>query len=102
MARGRVNPASRLPFVMENAMPYSKAAAAIAVASLLALSGCKFIKTADQEKEAAAGAFDPDKRVAEIWDAKVLPFLDKRAGALKDVAALMTSDVEAAGAKYGH
>jgi predicted lipoprotein len=83
-------------------MPHFKAAAAVALASLLGLSGCKFIKTADQEKEAAAGAFDPDNRVAEIWDAKVLPYLDQRAGAFKDVAALVASDVNAAGAKYGH
>jgi predicted lipoprotein len=83
-------------------MPQFKAAAAVALVSLLALSGCKFIKTADQEKEAAANVFDPDARVAEIWDAKVLPYLDKRAGAFKDVAALVASDVEAAGAKYGH
>ena len=83
-------------------MPHFKAAAAVALVSLLALSGCKFIKTADQEKEAAAGAFDPDKQVAEIWDAKVLPFLDQRAGAFKDVVDLSASDVDAAGAKDGH
>lgn len=83
-------------------MPHFKAGAAVALVSLLVLSGCKFIKTADQEKEAAAGAFDPDKRVAEIWDARVLPYLDQRAGAFKDVAALVASDVEAAGARYGH
>lgn len=83
-------------------MPHFKAGAAVALVSLLVLSGCKFIKTADQEKEAAAGAFDPDKRVAEIWDARVLPYLDQRAGAFKDVAALVASDVEAAGVRYGH
>lgn len=83
-------------------MPPFKAAAAVALVSLVALSGCKFIKTADQEKEAAAGAFDPDRRVAEMWDAKVLPYLDQRAGAFKDVAALVASDVNAAGAKFGH
>lgn len=83
-------------------MPPFKAAAAVALVSLVALSGCKFIKTADQEKEAAAGAFDPDRRVAEMWDAKVLPYLDQRAGAFKDVAALIASDVNAAGAKFGH
>ena len=83
-------------------MPEFKAAAAVALISLLALSGCKFIKTGDQEKEAAANAFDPDKRVAEIWDAEVLPYLDRRAGAFNEVAALVASDVEAAGSKYGN
>ena len=83
-------------------MPHFKAAAAVALAGLLTLSGCKFVKTADQEKDAAADAFDPDKRVAEIWDSKVLPYLDQRAGAFKDVAALVAADVNAAGAKYGH
>jgi predicted lipoprotein len=83
-------------------MPHFKVGAAVALASLLVLSGCKFIKTADQEKEAAAAAFDPDRRVAEIWDAKVVPFLTRRAGAYGDVAALVASDVNAAGAKYGH
>jgi predicted lipoprotein len=83
-------------------MPRSKAAAGLVLASLLVMSGCKFIKTADQQKEAAAGAFDPDKRVAEIWDAKVLPYLDQRAGPFKEVAALVAADVNAAGAKYGH
>lgn len=83
-------------------MPRLKAAAAVALASLLALSGCKFVKTADQQKEAAAGAFDPDARVAEMWDARVVPYLEERAGAFREVAALAASDVEAAGARYGH
>ena len=83
-------------------MPKFRAIAAIAFASLLALSGCKFIKTADQQKEAAAGAFDPDKLVAGIWDDKVLPYLNERAGSLKDVMSLASSDLNAAAAKYGH
>jgi predicted lipoprotein len=83
-------------------MPHIKAAATILLACSLGLSGCKFVKTADEQKEAAASAFDPDKRVAEIWDSKVIPFLEKRAGTLQEVSALATSDPNAAGAKYGH
>jgi predicted lipoprotein len=83
-------------------MPHYKAATTIVLFSVLALAGCKFVKTADEQKEAAASAFNPDRMVAEIWDSKVVPFLDKRAGSLKDVMALTASDLAAAGAKYGH
>jgi len=83
-------------------MPHIKAAATILLACTLGLSGCKFVKTADEQKEAAASAFDPDKRVADIWDSKVIPFLEKRAGTLQDVSALAATDPNAAGQKYGH
>jgi predicted lipoprotein len=83
-------------------MPHIRAAATFMLACALGLSGCKFVKTADEQKEAAANAFDPDKRVAEIWDSKVIPFLDKRAGTFAEVATLVASDPDAAGAKYGH
>ena len=83
-------------------MPNFKAAATLLLACALALPGCKFVKTADKEKEAAASAFDPDKMVSDIWDSKVIAYLDKRAGAFKDVSALTASDLTAAGAKYGH
>jgi predicted lipoprotein len=83
-------------------MPHFKAAATFLLACALGLSGCKLVKTADEQKEAAASAFDPDKRVAEIWDSKVIPFLEKRAGLLQDVQTLATSDANAAGQKYGH
>jgi predicted lipoprotein len=83
-------------------MPHYKAASTVLLLSALALSGCKFVKTADEQKEAAASAFNPDRMVAEIWDSKVVPFLDKRAGSLKDVTALTASDLASAGAKYGH
>jgi predicted lipoprotein len=83
-------------------MPEIRAAAAILLACGLALSGCKFVKTADEQKQAAANAFDPDKRVAEIWDTKVIPYLEKRAGAFPDVIAEVAKNPDAAGAKYGH
>jgi predicted lipoprotein len=83
-------------------MPEIRALAVVALASALALSGCKFVKTADEQKEAAAAVFDPDKRVAEIWDPKVIPYLEKRAGAFADVSAMIASNPDAAGQKFGH
>ena len=65
-----------------------KAVSAVMLAAALALGGCKFIKTEDEQKAAAAGAFNPDKLVADIWDSKVLPYLNERAGAFQDVSAL--------------
>jgi len=72
------------------------------LAGALALSGCKFVKTEDEQKQAAAGAFNPDKLVADIWDAKVVPFLQERAGTFQEVSALATSNLDAAAEKYGH
>jgi predicted lipoprotein len=72
------------------------------LAAALALGGCKFIKTEDEQKAATAGAFNPDKLVADIWDSKVLPYLNERAGAFQDVSALAGSNLDEAAAKYGH
>ncbi len=72
------------------------------LACALALGGCKFVKTEDEQKQAAAGAFNPDKLVADIWGVKVVPYLEERAGPLKDVSALAASDLDAAAEKYGH
>jgi len=79
-----------------------KAAAFIVFASALALAGCKFVKTADKEKEAQSGAFDPDKLVAEMWQGKVLPYLEKRAAPLPEVLSATAADPDQAGGKYGY
>lgn len=79
-----------------------KAACALMLAGALALGGCKLVKTEDEQKQAAAGAFNPDKLVSDIWDAKVIPYLDGRAGAFQEVSALIASDPDAAAQKYGH
>ncbi|WP_026616635.1 DUF2291 family protein [Ensifer aridi] len=81
-----------------------KAAAVLVLAGAMALSSCKIIKTPTSEEaaQAATGGFAPDRMVAEIWDSKVLPYLDKKAGPFPEVAALAASDPDAAGAKYGH
>ncbi|KQY16835.1 hypothetical protein ASE23_23315 [Rhizobium sp. Root73] len=85
-------------------MPNFRAAAAIPLAIVLALSGCKIIKTptAEEAAEAASGGFNPARQVAQIWDSKVIPFLETRAGSFQEVNALSKSDLDAAAAKYGH
>lgn len=81
---------------------FQAAAGTIMLAGVLALGGCKLVKTADEQEQAAAGAFNPDRMVAEIWDAKVVPYLEERAGTFQDVSALAAEDLAAAAAKYGH
>lgn len=89
-------------------MPHFRPATAIplslALATLLALAGCKIIKTptAEEAAEAASGGFNPARQVAEIWESKVIPYLQTRAGSFQDVAALSKSDLDAAAVKYGH
>ncbi|MCD1262591.1 hypothetical protein B5M44_07480 [Shinella sumterensis] len=83
-------------------MPRYQAAWTLVFAGMLALSGCKLVKTEDEQKQAAAGAFNPDKMVAEIWDAKVVPFLQERAGTFQEVSALAAENLDAAAEKYGH
>lgn len=82
-------------------------ALSLSVAALLALgalSACKILPTPTEESkaEAAAQAFDPDKMVAEMWDAKVLPYLDAKAGEFAQVQAAAKADAKAAGEKYGN
>ncbi|KOF14079.1 hypothetical protein AC244_28825 [Ensifer adhaerens] len=83
-------------------MPRFQAACTLMLAGALALGGCKLVKTEDEQRQAAAGAFNPDKLVADIWDAKVVPYLDGRAGAFQEVSALTATDLSAAAEKYGH
>lgn len=79
-----------------------KAAAVIVLASALGLAGCKFVKTAEKDREDQAGAFDPDKLVAEMWEAKVVPYLEKRAAPLPQVLAATLANPDEAGQKYGY
>ncbi|CAN7259851.1 DUF2291 family protein [Rhizobium sp. LjRoot30] len=79
-----------------------RAVAMILLATAFALPGCKFVKTADQAKNAAANAFDPDKAVADLWDSKVVPYLETRGAPLKEVLTLAATDVDGAGQKYGY
>lgn len=80
----------------------------INIAVVLILAGvmpaaCKFERTKTSEEIAAqANTFNPDKMVADIWDAKVFPYLTSKSGDFKTVRYLESADVEAAGAKHGH
>ena len=66
-------------------------------------AACKFERTKTSEEIAAqTTTFNPDKMVADIWDAKVIPYLTSKSGDFKTVRDLENADVEAAGAKYGH
>jgi predicted lipoprotein len=79
--------------------------ALIAALVAAALPGCKIIKTPTAEEKAAAAAksaFDPNAKVDAIWQPQVVPYYEKRAGALKDVAALAASSPDQAGEKYGN
>jgi predicted lipoprotein len=85
-------------------MPITRGASVIVLAVVLALAGCKFIKTptAEEAAQSATGGFNPDRMVAEIWDSKVVPYLERKAGPFSEVDSLAASNLEAAGAKYGH
>ncbi len=80
----------------------------IHIAVLVALAGimpaaCKFERTRTSEETAAQTVtFNPDKMVADMWDAKVIPYLTAKAGDFKTVRDLENSDVTAAGARYGY
>ncbi len=89
---------------MPNFRPAAAIPLSLALATILVLAGCKIIKTptAEEAAEAASGGFNPGRQVAEIWDSKVIPFLEERAGPFQEVAALSKSDLDAAAAKYGH
>jgi len=84
----------------------AKVRSAVLVALLaMALPGCKIIKTPTAEEKAAEtakSAFDPAAKVEAIWQSQAIPYLQKRAGELKDVVALATSSPDEAGAKYGN
>jgi predicted lipoprotein len=70
----------------------------IIAAAALALGGCKILPTPKEGE----GAFDPDKMAAEMWDSKVVPYLQGKAGPFAEVNALAKTDPAAAGAKYGN
>ncbi|MBB4226479.1 DUF2291 family protein [Rhizobium mongolense] len=79
--------------------------ALLAAVVAAALPGCKIIKTPTAEEKAAAAAktaFDPDAKVEAIWQPKVVPYFEKRAGELKEVLQLATSSPDQAGERYGN
>jgi predicted lipoprotein len=71
----------------------------------LPLGACKIVATAKKQAvgaDAGEGGFDPNAMVSAIWDAKVVPYLAAKAGALPDVIALVRSNPDEAGRKYGY
>lgn len=79
--------------------------AVVAAMLAAALPGCKIIKTPTPEEKAAAAAknaFDPAAKVDAIWQSQAVPYLEKRAGDLKEVMTLVASNPDQAGAKYGN
>src|SRR5262245_16006310 len=71
-----------------------------------ALSACKVLPTAHAGAQGNTGgggdaAFNAGDKVAAIWDAKVLPYLEHKAGAFQDVRALAARSPDEAGARYG-
>jgi predicted lipoprotein len=84
-------------------------AAAILVASGLFLSGCKLVKN-EQQASVDSGvdiffndkSFDPDKMANEMWDPKVIPYLEHKAGPFREVKVLIAKDPDEAGRTFGY
>lgn len=73
----------------------------------LAIAGCKFVPTAEKQKQGSINSAQaPDKgfdaQVAEIWDAKLTPYVTAKAGTFNDVVLAIESNPDQAGAKYGY
>ena len=73
------------------------------------LPACKIVATAQKNATTAAdgttsndAAFDPDKMVSGLWDAKVIPYLTAKAGAFAEVRDLARRSPDEAGAKFGY
>jgi predicted lipoprotein len=88
---------------MLNKQTWSILAAPILAAILgISLTACKILPTPSGENDGKAPAFNADKMVGDIWAAKVVPYLQQKAGPFPEVHALAKADPAAAGAKYGN
>jgi predicted lipoprotein len=87
-------------------MRWVQCAAALCLGVLLA--SCRFIPTAEVKSMGdtslmnGAASFDPDKMVASIWAAKVIPYFEKKSGPFAAVRGLAAQSPDEAGAKYGY
>lgn len=70
---------------------------ALVAASLL--TACKIIKTPSRDDSADARQAS---QIEELWNRDIVPYLDRKAGSLRDVEALARSDPAAAAVKYGN
>ncbi len=78
---------------------------AMAIAAALLVTGCRIVPTPPKgggQAMPAAGAFDPDRMAADLWQPKVLPYLAAKAGPLRQVLDLAQRDPDAAGARWGY
>jgi predicted lipoprotein len=86
-------------------MPRFVKSAALLLA--LALPACKILPTEQATKQSGVDtffddkSFDPDKMVRDMWDAKVIPYLNAKAGAFPEVRDLARTSADDAGKKYG-
>lgn len=83
-----------------------KARLAVALVLSLALASCKFVPTSEKQQQTSANSSDAadqgfDARVAQLWPAKLLPYVNSKAGNFADVMAAIASNPDAAGAKFG-
>jgi predicted lipoprotein len=74
----------------------------------ITLVSCKILPTAEVNAARTAEtsgssntAFDPDRMVDGLWDAKVIPYLSAKAGSFADVRDLARKNPDEAGQKYG-
>jgi predicted lipoprotein len=83
---------------------------AISLSLVLAhsLSACRLVPTAEVAAVGArtgasgAPAFDPDKMAVDMWQPKVIPYLEKKAGPFAEVRALAGKSLDDAGQRYGY
>jgi predicted lipoprotein len=81
---------------------------AAAIAAGLALASCRLIPTADvpalinPNAAGGSGDFDPDKMVASMWAAKVIPYFERKAGPFVEVRDLAAKSPDEAGARFGY
>jgi predicted lipoprotein len=87
-------------------MRWLECAAALGLGVLLA--SCRFIPTAEVKKMGdtslmnGQASFDPAKKVAAVWAAKVIPYFEQKAGPFVAVRDLAAKSPDEAGAKYGY
>ena len=82
-----------------------KLSTVLIIAGALLLAGCKFVVTGSENKDkggTGTATVSPEEQVAAIWDSKVLPYLEKKAGDFKAVRDAVRADPDKAGATYGY
>jgi predicted lipoprotein len=79
------------------------------LAAILILQGCKLVKNEDAAKagaqaEARSGeaAFDTGKITRAMWETKIIPYLEAKAGPFTEVRALIAKSPDEAGKRFGY